>query len=533
MSTSRIHCCLAVFLLTTCSLSVESSISADPADSFELQLRSRLPVAKESPLFHVVTRSEEWSPAQTAIVVCDMWDLHHCLTATRRVGEMAPRMNQLLKTARANGSLIIHAPSSCMDPYKDHPARQRAIDAPKASNLPEGIGQWCYKISQEDGGKYPIDQSDGGEDDDLVEHAQWARMLTSMDRNPKAPWKSQTDLLEMEDQDVISDNGEEIWNVMEQRGIKNVILVGVHTNMCVLGRPFGLRQMAKNGKNVVLMRDLTDTMYNPKMEPHVSHFTGTDLIVEHIEKWVCPTITSDQLLGGSPFRFDKDRRRHLVIVMAEQEYLTNESLPAFALKHLGQDFRVSFVHGDPENRNTLPGIDVLREADIALISVRRRALPESQMQVIRNFIQSGKPVVGIRTASHALSLRGNPAPEGHQVWENFDADVWGGHYTSHHGNGPKVDLVAAADVSSHPILQGVDIPTVKGHGSLYVVKPLASSTTALITGTIPEKPMEPIAWTNVTRWGGRTFYTSLGHVGDFEQPGMNQLLKNAIYWAAE
>ncbi len=74
----------------------------------------------------------------------------------------------------------------------------------------------------------------------------------------------------------------------------------------MLGRPFGLRQMAKNGKNVVLMRDMTDTMYNPKAAPYVNHFAGTRLIVEHIEKYVCPTITSDQIIGGKPFRFKGD-----------------------------------------------------------------------------------------------------------------------------------------------------------------------------------------------------------------------------------
>ena len=76
----------------------------------------------------------------------------------------------------------------------------------------------------------------------------------------------------------------------------------------MLGRPFGLRQLAKNGKNVVLMRDLTDTMYNPARWPYVSHFRGTDLIIEHIEKYVCPTVTSDQVVGGQPFRFKGDVR---------------------------------------------------------------------------------------------------------------------------------------------------------------------------------------------------------------------------------
>ena len=127
-----------------------------------------------------------------------------------------------------------------------------------------------------------------------------------MGRNPKAPWKSQHAGLTIRDSDAISDSGVEIWNLLESRKINNVILLGVHTNMCVLGRPFGLRQMAKNGKNVVLMRDMTDTMYNPQKAPYVSHFKGTELIVEHIEKYVCPTITSDQIVGGKPFRFKGD-----------------------------------------------------------------------------------------------------------------------------------------------------------------------------------------------------------------------------------
>lgn len=98
----------------------------------------------------------------------------------------------------------------------------------------------------------------------------------------------------------------EIWSLLESRGISNVMIMGVHTNMCVLGRPFGLRRMASNGKNTVLIRDMTDTMYNPKMWPYVSHFKGTQLIIEHIEKYVCATITSDLLIDGKPFRFKGD-----------------------------------------------------------------------------------------------------------------------------------------------------------------------------------------------------------------------------------
>ena len=85
--------------------------------------------------------------------------------------------------------------------------------------------------------------------------------------------------------------------------------------------------MVRNGKNAVLMRDMTDALYNPKRWPFVSQYTGTDLIVAHIERHVCPTITSDQLIGGRPFRFAGDRRPHLAIVMAEVEYKTNRTLP--------------------------------------------------------------------------------------------------------------------------------------------------------------------------------------------------------------
>ena len=75
------------------------------------------------------------------------------------------------------------------------------------------------------------------------------------------------------------------------------MLMGVHTNMCVLGRPFGLRQLVLHGKNALLVRDLTDTMYNSRKWPYVSHFQGTDRIIEHIEKFVAPTITSTDLTG--------------------------------------------------------------------------------------------------------------------------------------------------------------------------------------------------------------------------------------------
>ena len=89
------------------------------------------------------TVKEQWLPSRTAIIVCDMWDLHHCKNAVIREGEMAPRMNEVLEKARAAGVLIIHAPSSCMKAYEGTPGRERAKSAPAAARLPDKIGEWC------------------------------------------------------------------------------------------------------------------------------------------------------------------------------------------------------------------------------------------------------------------------------------------------------------------------------------------------------------------------------------------------------
>lgn len=264
-----------------------------------LELQSR------SPSGTVRMVKESWLPSRTALIVCDMWDLHHCRNAVIREGEMAPRMNEVLEKARAAGVFIIHAPSSCMAAYEGTPARERARSAPAAGRIPADIGQWCKQIPEEEAAVYPIDQSDGGEDDDPDEHTKWAAELEAKGLNPRAPWTRQIDVLRIDqEKDAISDSGEEIWNLLESRDIDQVILTGVHVNMCVAGRPFGLRQMAKNGKRVVLLRDLTDAMYNPKRWPFVSHVRGTELFIEHVERLICPTITSGQILGdGVTFAF--------------------------------------------------------------------------------------------------------------------------------------------------------------------------------------------------------------------------------------
>jgi nicotinamidase-related amidase len=264
-----------------------------------LTLRSRAKASGKETL-DVVEKKAAWEPKKTAIVVCDMWDDHWCKGAAARVGELAGPMNDMLKAARKKGVFIIHAPSTCTAFYKDTPQRKRAQDAPFAKTpkplvTTERWGTaWCWTDARREG-VLPIDDSDMGCD-----------CAVKCEINP--PWKRQIRTIEIADEDAITDNGQETWNLLTQRGIDNVILCGVHLNMCVLGRPFGIRQMVRLGKNVALIRDMTDTMYNHERPPGVNHFEGTDLVVAHIEKYWCPSFTSSDITGKPAFRFKDDPR---------------------------------------------------------------------------------------------------------------------------------------------------------------------------------------------------------------------------------
>lgn len=530
-----LYCCLLVGILF-------HSHVAYGQDVFDVTLRTRS--VDEEGRLSVQHRQQSWDAKETAVIVCDMWDSHHCLNAVRRVGELVPHMNQFLKTARDRGATIIHAPSSCTDFYEGHPARKHVAEIPKSKNAPVDIESWCHwKNPSEEKLGYPIDHSDGGEDDDLEEHARWAKQLEAMGRNPRSPWKRQVAGLDIEDEDFITDDGVENWSILEHRGIQNVMLVGVHTNMCVLGRPFGLRQLSKNGKNVVLVRDLTDTMYNPQMPPYVSHFSGTDLIVEHIEENVCPTIAAKQVLGekltrNGELRFRHDDRPHVVMLIGEQEYQTAKSLPAFAKQQLYKDMKVTYVTASPEDKNHFPGIHAIRDADLLVVSVRRRFPSTNDLEIVREYVASGRPVVGIRTASHAFALRdGQEPPEDHAAWTEFDAEVFGGNYQGHHGNKKAGELKSYVWSSSEESTKAwpmIDKDEVHTTSWLYKTSPLRPGAKVLMMGRVGDrKPHEPVTWTYIHKNGGRSFYTSLGHPDDFEQEWFQQLLKAGIRWALQ
>jgi len=262
------------------------------AQPLTLNCRHLIETQKGSGKWHPSEEAVQWEPTGTAAVICDMWDKHWCKGATARVAEMAPRMNQMASELRKRGVLIIHCPSETMKFYEGTPGRKLAESAPKA-NTTVPLQAWCGLDSGREPA-LPIDDSDGGCDDEPQ-------------CQQGSPWRQEIPTIQIKDGDAITDSAE-AYNLMRQRGITNVMVMGVHQNMCVLGRPFSIRQMVHEGQNVVLVRDMTDSMYNPRRKPYVDHFTGNDLICWHIEKYWCPTVSSDQIIGGQPFRFAADTK---------------------------------------------------------------------------------------------------------------------------------------------------------------------------------------------------------------------------------
>lgn len=245
-----------------------------------MRLRARSRVASATGTTGPVERTLEWDPRQTAVIVCDMWDMHYCRAAERRIDEMVPRMNRMLEAARRRGITVIHAPSGTMGFYAERAERLR-MTAAWTAEPPAPIGGW-RDLDPAREGTWPIDDAELPCDDPTI------------DSSPR-PATREHPGIQMCDGDGVSDSAGEIYGFCRAKGISNLAYVGVHTNRCVIGRPFGIRQMVDLGMNVVLVRDLTDAVYDPRKWPFVSHERGTELVVEHIERYWCPSILAEEL----------------------------------------------------------------------------------------------------------------------------------------------------------------------------------------------------------------------------------------------
>jgi type 1 glutamine amidotransferase len=198
-------------------------------------------------------------------------------------------------------------------------------------------------------------------------------------------------------------------------------------------------------------------------------------------------------------------------------YDSEASLPPFQ-EYLEKHYNIVCTRVVKQAVDDLPGLEQLDDCDVAFMFIKRMKLKGEQLERFKKYATSGRPIVGVRTASHAV-----------QTWLEFDLEVLGGNYHSHHPVGPVTTIEVAAGAEHHPILAGVALKS--AGDALYKNSGYASDIDVLLRGTIPGQPVEPIAWTRQPK-GGRVFYTSLGAQDTFRDPDFRRMLANAVFWTA-
>lgn len=241
-----------------------------------MQFNTRQQFIKFSPRTHkvwrVVNTIEDRDPARVAIIICDMWDNHPSKAIFDRVGDLAPKLNEYVKGSRKKGIKIIHAPADTMQAYNGTEARKRIVSIDKAPMIL--IRPVSYP-------PIPIDCE--GE-------------TKGMDRPDWGQITGQTKVIEIDhDRDAVSDNIEEIYSYLKANEIQLVVMTGGALNACLLLRMYGIINLLRLGINVVFCRDMVFLGVDPEHTPFVSYEEGMNIMVGYVEKFLCPSISSDNL----------------------------------------------------------------------------------------------------------------------------------------------------------------------------------------------------------------------------------------------
>lgn len=207
---------------------------------------------------------------------------------------------------------------------------------------------------------------------------------------------------------------------------------------------------------------------------------------------------------------------HVVLVAASGEYKADESLKLLKA-HLEKELsaRCTLLAAKDGGSDVEGLVEALKTADVLIPFMRRVKLQDQTLEAFKAYCQSGRAIVGVRTASHAV-----------QTWLDFDKEVLGGNYKGHFKTGPICQVRLSADHKDHPVLAGIKVFT--SVASLYKNTGLATDCQVLMTGEIPGQS-EPLTWVRSHK-GGRVFYTSLGHPKDFRNEQFLRLLTNAVKW---
>ncbi|MES2829864.1 MAG: ThuA domain-containing protein [Bacteroidota bacterium] len=250
------------------------------------------------------------------------------------------------------------------------------------------------------------------------------------------------------------------------------------------------------------------------------------------------------LIPGISSLSAQHKKKLIVFVTGDHEYSSEQTMPLFA-SELEKNYGVRTVvlksSPDYNSEENIPGLEILKDADLAVFFLRWRRLPPSQLKYIDDYLKSGKPVVGFRTSTHAFNF-----PKGHlsEKWNEFGEFAfgapggWGKGGHTHYGHNSTTDVSVISSQVKHPILSGIKSNFHAASWLYHVLPnyPLKGSTWLLMGKSInPDKPAidNPVAWTWKTPAGGRAFMTTLGHPHDFNDESMQRLVINAIHWALE
>ena len=237
------------------------------------------------------------------------------------------------------------------------------------------------------------------------------------------------------------------------------------------------------------------------------------------------------------------RKPTVVFVTGDHEYSSEATMPLLAAeleKNYGMRTVVLKSSPDHTSEENIPGLEALREADLAVFFLRWRRLPADQVKHIEAYLKSGKPVVGFRTSTHAFNY-----PKGHELekWNAFGEMAfnappgWGGKAGhTHYGHESTTDVSVIPEASKNALLTGVD-KSFHANSWLYRVLPDYPSKGSdwLLMGHAvnPNKDDatdNPVAWTGKNAFGGKVFMTTLGHPEDFDLEPFQRLVINAIHW---
>jgi type 1 glutamine amidotransferase len=237
----------------------------------------------------------------------------------------------------------------------------------------------------------------------------------------------------------------------------------------------------------------------------------------------------------------KAGKPYIVFVAGDHEYSGEQTLPLIAAElEKNYGFRTKVIKSAPDQNaeKNIPGLEALREADLAVFFLRWRQLPPDQLQYIDEYLKSGKPVMGFRTSTHAFNFpKGDPSEEWNAFGERAFGSPpgWGKAGHTHYGHESTTDVTIIPEAAKNSILTGV-APSFHAASWLYRVRPEypPKDATLLLMGKSvnPDKPAidNPVAWTWKNKANAKVFFTTLGHPEDFQQESVQRLTINAIHW---